>query len=134
MSLFGVRRTKDSSSLIIIRNRLRITVIGWNFAGAGGVGKKARNTRSKLHVANFFVTEVTGVLWEGVRAVLLALDWSAAAGAPWWSWGGRSSIHVGSHRKAYQVRNDFFIFVVPELYLAAISLGTRNKSSKDWQA
>jgi len=29
--------------------------------------------------------------------------------------GDQSSIHVGSHRKAYQVRNDFLIFVVPEL-------------------
>jgi len=70
-------------------------VIGWNFAGAGGAGKKVQNTRSKSHVAKFFLTEVGGVLGEEMRAVLLVLDWSAAAGGAMVERGDQTSIHVG---------------------------------------
>jgi len=115
LSLLGVQRTKDSSSLSIVWKRLAIAVIGLNFAGAVGVGKKVQNTRSKSRLSKFFATAFTGLLEEEVRAVFSTREGVAAVGGAMVERGDRSLIHVGSRRKAYQVENDFLIFTVPEL-------------------
>ncbi len=46
--LFGVQRTKDGSSLSIVRMSCCITLVGLNFIGAKGVGKKVRIMRCAL--------------------------------------------------------------------------------------
>ncbi len=69
LSLLGVLKTKDGSSLSSVRNRVFIAFIGLNLAGTGGVGKKAQNTRLKSRVTKFFVTSVAGGLGEVVHAV-----------------------------------------------------------------
>jgi len=63
--LLGVLKTKDDLSLSIVRKRVDIAVIGLNFAGASGVGKKVQKTRSKSRVTKFLVTAMAGGL-EGV--------------------------------------------------------------------
>ncbi len=67
-ALLGVQRTKDGLSLIIVLKSWFIAPMGLNFVGAMGVGKKARNVRSKSRVAKLFV--VVGVV--GVEDALRA--------------------------------------------------------------
>ena len=80
-SLRGVLRTKDGSSLIMIRRRCCIALVGLNFAGAVGTGKKARITRSKSLVTKLFVTGGALVSVGVVCAVGIAREGVAAAGA-----------------------------------------------------
>jgi len=78
--------------------------------------KKTCIVRSKSHITELFVTDCAGVLGWAVLIVWLAWESVAAVGVPWWKGVDWSSIHIGSHRKAYWVRNDFLNLVVPELY------------------
>jgi len=69
-------------------------------------------------VTKLFVTGHARGLEGAVHAVRLALRGAAEQqpwGAPWWRREDWSLIHVGLHRKAYWVRNNFLFFVVPEL-------------------
>jgi len=68
LSLLGVQRTKDGSSLSIVLNSCFIAVVGLNRVGAVGVGKKARSVSLKSRVTKLFVTGVAGGLEEAVRA------------------------------------------------------------------
>jgi len=74
-----------------------------------------RSVRSNSRVNKFFVAGGAGGVKDEVLGCWLAWGGLAAAGVPWWKGVDRSSIHVGSCRKAYQVRNDFLFFDVPEL-------------------
>ena len=94
-----------------------MAVIKLNFAGGGGVGKDARSTKSMSRITRFFAAKGVGVVDVAVRSCWGAREGVAASGAPWWKGVDWSSIHVGSRRKAYQVRNDFLFFVVPELWV-----------------
>jgi len=75
------QRTKNDSSLSITQKRFFIAVTELSFAGAIGVGKKARNTRSKSCKALFFFAGVLGVLELAVHAVALAWESSVAVEA-----------------------------------------------------
>jgi len=106
--------TKDSSSLIIILNNWLMAVIRLNFIVAGGVGKYARIVKATSRLTNFFVLGVLECWMEHCSLVVgHRREWRPWK-PPWWE-GDWSSIHVGSHRKAYQVKNDFLICQVPEL-------------------
>jgi len=115
LSFFEVRITKDDSSLSIVLKSCFIAVIGLNFVAAVGAGKNARSARSKSLLTKLFVAGGSEVLRGVVRAWLLAREGAVASGGAMVERGDRSSIHVGSHRKAYRVENDFLFFVVPEL-------------------
>ncbi len=67
-------------------------------------------------VTKLFVAGGAGVIGEVVCSVGLAWGVWWPQGAPWWNGVDWSSIHVGSRRKAYRVRNDFLNLVVPELF------------------
>jgi len=69
LSLVALQRTKDGSSLSMTRKSCVMATTGLNLAGAVGVGKNARNTRSYSLVTKFFVTGVAGASAEAVRAV-----------------------------------------------------------------
>ena len=71
-SLLSVQSTKDGSSLSIDRNKFLMAAIGLNFAGAAGVGKVARRTRSYSRVTKFFVADDVG----GLEEVVLACCWA----------------------------------------------------------
>jgi len=78
LSLLGVLRTKDGSSLSNVRRSLPITRMGLNFVGATGEGKKARIVRSKSCVTKLCTTCCTGALTEAVRACGWAREGTAA--------------------------------------------------------
>jgi len=111
VSLLGVQSTRDNLSFSIMWKSLFIMVIGLKFSGAIGLGKNEQNARSKSHNTKYFETEVSGGLEGAVRAAELAWEGLAAMGGTMVERGDQTSIHVGfSHRKAYWVRNDLFIF------------------------
>jgi len=68
LSLSGVQRTKDDSSLSIVRRSWVIGGIGLNFVGSEGVGKNARRVSSYSRVTILFVAGVLGGLWGVVLA------------------------------------------------------------------
>jgi len=114
-SLLGVLITKDGLSLSIVHRRFFMAAIGLNFAGTRGVRNDAWSTKSTSHVTKFFVTSDAWMVGRAFHACSLTQEGLAAMGGAMVERGDRSSIHVGSHRKAYQVRNDFLFCVVPEL-------------------
>ncbi len=63
----------------MIRKSWVIAAVGLNFAGGGGVGKNARNTRSHSRVTKFFVANWTGGGGEALHACLVAPDEPAAS-------------------------------------------------------
>ncbi len=66
LSLFGVQRTKDCSSLSIVQMSCCIALVGLNYAGAKGVGKKAQIVRSCSLITKLFVADHAGVVGEVV--------------------------------------------------------------------
>jgi len=87
-SLVGVQRTKDGSSLSMVHSRWFIALVGLNFVGAIGVGKKARIARSKSHITKFFVANWVGVVVDAVGTVWLTWEGAAASEGTMVEWGG----------------------------------------------
>jgi len=88
--LVGVQRTKDGSSLIIVRMSCCMALMGLNFIGAKGVGKKAQIMRSCSLVTKLFVANRAGVVGEVVCSVGLAWGVRRPRGPPWWKGVDRS--------------------------------------------
>jgi len=78
LSLFAVRRTKDGSSLSIVRRSCCIALVGLNFVGAVGAGKETQIVRSKSRITKFFVIGRSEVL----GGALLGVCWMLVGGAP----------------------------------------------------
>ncbi len=66
--LLLVQSTKDGLSLSIMQNKFFMATIGLNFAGAVGVGKIVRKTKSYSCVTKFFVADDDGGSEEAVCA------------------------------------------------------------------
>jgi len=71
-----------------MRNSCLIAFIGLNFIGAVGVGKNARNMRSKSRVTKLFVASGAGALGEAVLACVGAREGAAASEAAMGERGG----------------------------------------------
>jgi len=85
-----------------------MAAIGLNFVVAGGVGKYVCIVNATSRLTKFFVLGVPEC-WRECCVLVVGCErkqWPRRL--PWWE-GDRSSIHIGSRRKAYQVRNDFLI-------------------------
>ena len=95
--LVGIHRTKDGSSLSMVWRRWCIALVGLNFVGAVGIGKKAQIARSKSRVTNFFVADWVGVVVDAVGAVGLMWEGVAAMEGAMVEWGG---LVINPHRLA----------------------------------
>jgi len=63
-------------------------LVGLNFVGAVGVGKKAQIVRSKSCITKFFVADWVGVVVDAVGAVGLMQEGVAALEGAMVEWGG----------------------------------------------
>jgi len=88
LSLVGIHRTKDGLSLSMVWRRWCIALVGLNFVGAIGVGKKARIARSKSRVTKLFVADWVWVVVGAVGAVGLTREGVAASEGAMVEWGG----------------------------------------------
>jgi len=62
-----------------------IALVGLNYAGAKGVGKKAQIVRSCSLITKLFVADHAGVVGEVVWGVGLAWWVRQPRGPPWWN-------------------------------------------------
>jgi len=104
-----------------VQKRFFMAMIGLNFEGGGGIGKDAHITISSSRVTKFFAASCARVVDVAVRSCWGAWEGVAALGGAMVERGGVdwSSIHVGSRRKAYRVRNDFIYFCSARIVLSA---------------